>query len=661
MRYDDKLYGLPASIDTLGLYHNNTQTSTPPTTVEQLLEEARAGRGVAMSSTFRDLFWGLGAYGVNVYDPQSGDFTFSPGGMVNWLTILQQARDTPGVILDPDRQALRQLFTDGKVTYYAGEVSGYPFLLENMGNDLSLTPLPSGPNGAASPFVTTNAFLLNSVSTAEQADLALAFARFATNAEQQAILMRDGLLVPANNLTRVSPGLYPVAAAFEAQARTAVPYVNDPAIQQMFSLASDTFSRVVEGLARPAEAVATLTGEIQHIPGQNLLDTSEDICFNSGTLTVTSIDGERSQVILQALADGFVDVCPNAVVQIRELSPLELARSYDSPEGQRWVGDVLYFPHGNLRTAVSAGLIADITQQVDQNIIQALRPTAVNALRIDGRQYGIPIDVDVQALYYNRSLVRDAAGTLDDLRTQATAGIPVVLDGTFQRGYWGVGAFGGHLFDEDDRFSLESDALIDWLNWLVMSRDDFGIRVDVDENLQRSEFVDGKSAYYIGAAREVEELRQDIGIDNLDVTIFPEGPRGPGRPFVWTSGLAMADGIPTERQDLALRFMEYAVSPNAQTKLMRDHALVPANAGVDTADRPLINMFVTQAQDAEPLYDRAGQIVLQTLLENLFEQVLTGNESPEQAVADLYNDLPELLGNTPNSCCPRLYSRQPMS
>jgi hypothetical protein len=49
---------------------------------------------------------------------------------------------------------------------------------------------------------------------------------------------------------------------------------------------------------------------------------------------------------------------------------------------------------------------------------------------------------------YNRDLVADPAVTLDDLRSQALAGVPVTLDSTFDRAYWGIGAFGGQLADE---------------------------------------------------------------------------------------------------------------------------------------------------------------------------------------------------------------------
>ena len=72
--------------------------------------------------------------------------------------------------------------------------------------------------------------------------------------------------------------------------------------------------------------------------------------------------------------------------------------------------------------------------------------------------------------------MRDAAGTLADLRAQAQAGVPIMVDGTFEWAFWGLGAFGGRLYGDSGQFALAPQAMIDWLAWLQESQQSFGIR-----------------------------------------------------------------------------------------------------------------------------------------------------------------------------------------
>ncbi|MCB0022544.1 MAG: extracellular solute-binding protein, partial [Caldilinea sp.] len=94
MRYTGDIYGLPMELDTLVLYYNRSLVERVPVTVDQLLQEASGGQRVLMNSQFNDALWSARAFGVNLFDAE-GNPQDATAGIANWLTWMEQVRDTP--------------------------------------------------------------------------------------------------------------------------------------------------------------------------------------------------------------------------------------------------------------------------------------------------------------------------------------------------------------------------------------------------------------------------------------------------------------------------------------------------------------------------------------------------------------------------------------
>jgi arabinogalactan oligomer/maltooligosaccharide transport system substrate-binding protein len=287
LRYEGALYGLPFDLNTQVLYYNTELAPTPAATLEQLAADARSGKVVLLNSRFRDALWGFRAFGAPLIDAQSSALTFNQGGFVNWLTWLQQARETPGFVLDPDQAMLRQAFLDGRGAYYVGRASDLAEINAAMGDRMGVAPLPAGPNGGAGPLLSTNGFMVNAMSSATQAELAIELARFVTNAEQQSVLMRETLLVPANITTRISPGLFPAVAAIGAQARTAIALPNSADAVAVLTTIASAFDGVGEGLTRPTDAALALNNQLAGLVPGATQSQATAICPAPGSLTVS--------------------------------------------------------------------------------------------------------------------------------------------------------------------------------------------------------------------------------------------------------------------------------------------------------------------------------------------------------------------------------------
>lgn len=272
MRYRDGSYGLPMALDTMILYYDRRQVEQPPATLDELLAAATNGQLVEISTTFFDAFWGVQAFGGQLFN-SGQQVSLDQRGFAEWLTWLETARAAPGMILEANRAALLERFVAGGVAYYVGQTGDYDTILAGRTADpaadkqaavaqIGVAPLPQGPNGSAGPFLQTQGLLFSKASSANQRTLALALAQFMTNAEQQTTLMRTVGIIPANRRVQVNVTLEPVIATFLAQVRTAAPLPNHPALDTVFRVGDNAYSQVLEGEVDPMTAANEITTAI---------------------------------------------------------------------------------------------------------------------------------------------------------------------------------------------------------------------------------------------------------------------------------------------------------------------------------------------------------------------------------------------------------------
>lgn len=634
LRHNNQLYGLPMAVDTQVLYFNRSLVERAATTVDQLLQEASAGQRVLMNSQFIDAVWSARTFGVNLFDVE-GNPQDATGGIANWLTWMEQVRDTPGFITDDNTPALRDRFLQGDIPYYIGHSNELNLLGESFGANLGVAQLPSGAAGSAGPLLTTSALLINAMSSANQIDLSLDLARFISSSDQQAAMMREANVVPANTRTRISEGLYPRIATVTAQARTAIPYFNDAHIQDAFSVLAAAYNRTMAGMSSATEAAlaaqVTLIDEFG-FPASQVAATS---CLDSGELVVLAPASDTLLSILRTLLDGFADICPGIQVTLQsaDLSdPQTLSRANMARSG----ADLIFLSHGDLRTLVEARSVTPLTELIDSTLVQQMRPIAVNAMRVDNELYGAPILVDLQTLYCNRALIDDSAGTLADLRAQAQGGVPVLLDGAFEYGFWGVGAHGGRLFGDDGQFTLSPTALTEWLTWLQDSQQNFGIRTTAARSEAVQAFLDGRSAYYVASSVRFNELLSQIGSEALSVALMAEGPAGPGRPLASVGALAVTTGLGEKQAALASRLLTYAAGVQAQSGLLLAHRLLPANSSVLLDHYPDVTRMAEQLQSAALLQSRPWLETVFALGDAAYRSVLVDGVAPADAVNQMY-------------------------
>lgn len=640
----DSLYGVPVTVDTTVLYYDRRYVEQPATTLDALLAAAKGGQFVEMSTTFVDAFWGVPAFGGQLFDAEQR-VILDRGGFANWLAWLKDARETPGMILDSNRAALLQRFITDGVAYYVGSTAEYGTILAGRTalttTSATLTPaeqigvalLPTGPNSSASPFLETQGLLFSTVSSPNQRDLALVLAQFITNAEQQTSLMRSAGIIPANRRVRLNPSLEPVVTTFVAQARTAVPLPNGTPLASIVRFGNDAYTQVLEGVADPATAAANATVAMNEANGFTAILSSKMACEASGTLylgvALTGPIVERLQTMVADLRRS----CPTMLVNIAPVTLDEAAARLRAPLAADGRLDFVLAPQSWLLPLAEQGVLADLTTQVDIATLQRYRPIAVAALRAQNQLYGLPLAMQIDALYVNRALVTEPAQTLDELRTQALTGVPITLDTDFLHGYWGFTAFGGQLFDSNEQLQLNAGPFADWLAWLKAARDSAGITIAPDHAAAEQRFLAGQSAYLVADPAFLHKAQEQLGADQIGVTLLPAGPGGEGQPLLSSSGFLFSRRLSAPTLTLALAFTNYVTSVENQATLLTDAGLLPTNAGVESSADATLRTFLEQAERAQPMPNVLPLPVVLELAGTAYTAVLAENVDPVQAVA----------------------------
>ncbi|MEM9216864.1 MAG: extracellular solute-binding protein [Cyanobacteria bacterium P01_F01_bin.150] len=223
VRYQNQTYGLPLFLSTQVLCYNKQKIEALPNTLDELIQQARQGYSVGLMSGFVETYWGVGSFGGTSVDTQNNVNAAQWKAWREWMRWLQSAQNEPNLILSDDPSALQQAFLNGQLAYFGCRSDSIPDFSRLLGKEtLGVTLLPGTPNQPASPVMETGVIAFSNASSDQQHRLALRFAQFLTNAEQQKRVAAAIPYIPSNKQVVIDPQLFPIRAALLEQSEDAL-------------------------------------------------------------------------------------------------------------------------------------------------------------------------------------------------------------------------------------------------------------------------------------------------------------------------------------------------------------------------------------------------------------------------------------------------------
>ncbi|HEX6290413.1 MAG TPA: extracellular solute-binding protein [Herpetosiphonaceae bacterium] len=271
-RFDDQLYGLPISFDTLALFYDRRQTDAPPTTFEQVLDLNASRRDQPAEQ--RPLSLGyylslettlpyLNVFGGALLDDQRQPAFASQSreATLRWLEWLKSLQANEQVIASPDFSAVDAVMQQGRVLSAIDWLRRRSNYAQVWGADsVGIAPLPGlTPEAAPKALVLSEALCINTVISAEQRAAAQDFLRYMVERSSQEILWSRGQVLPVHRQVAVDDAMQPVmAAAGEAQ-----PLMSDITAANLWRPLNDMLRSVMSNAATPGEAIATAGAALQ--------------------------------------------------------------------------------------------------------------------------------------------------------------------------------------------------------------------------------------------------------------------------------------------------------------------------------------------------------------------------------------------------------------
>lgn len=304
----------------------------------------------------------------------------------------------------------------------------------------------------------------------------------------------------------------------------------------------------------------------------------------------------------------------NVPVKIEEVAPPDQVGklTQDGPSGL--AADVVLIPHDNLGKAVSASLLLPNDIFAEQTKADNTEASIVGS-SFGGELYGYPRAAETYALYYNKSLVKEAPKSFDDVlafsktftdKAKNKYGIMWEV-GNMYFGYPFIATTGGYLFGKDgtdkDDIGLNNEGAIEGLKTYVKLKEALPIKSgDISADIKRSLFSSGDVAMDMTGPWELAAYKEALG-DKLGVAPVPTID---GKTAITFSGIKIF-GVNAYSQypNAAKLYAQFASTKDAQLLLNKLIGSIPTNNEAlkdpQITDDPYISAFAEQAKNSQPM------------------------------------------------------------
>lgn len=320
----------------------------------------------------------------------------------------------------------------------------------------------------------------------------------------------------------------------------------------------------------------------------------------------------------------------------------QAVKSADGPDA------VVGIPNDQLADYVNAGLTAEVPQELymDSDFSDA----AIQACYVDGKRYAAPLSVETTALFYNTDMISEVPATWEELVEEAAEAGGVQFDATsiyYDLGF--VRACGGYIFNYSDGaydttdIGLANKGAVEAYEFINALCNEYGLlTADVTADISRSNFQNGKCAYYIGGPWDID------GFTSAGTPFaISEMPTFHGQSFVTPVGTQVSFvSNSSDKQEQAWDFIGYLIE-NGALDMYEAGDRIPAKLSDQSLETIQSNeytqAFIAQSNNGEPLPTVSEMGQLWSIHTNNIRSMWSGELTAEQAAENMVTQLEEAV------------------
>jgi multiple sugar transport system substrate-binding protein len=396
-------------------------------------------------------------------------------------------------------------------------------------------------------------------------------------------------------------------------------------------------------------------------------------------LTYLTHWGPDTVALLEKAASAYSTQNPDVAVTVRAVpfgDLLTTIRSSGTGGGTSIAGIYdLWLPE-----LVRDGLVVTAPDAVSKEVTTAWPAGVVSAASVGGKVYGVPNEIDLYALNYNKALFKDAGiskppATWDEFKADAAK---LTDKAAGRQGFglinsWAAGVIhpfasllasdGGTLVADGKPALNTPQALETFKLYETMVKEGYSIPAmgTADANTTGpflDNFVSGKTGMIIMANWWESALKAGMGdkFNDIGTAPIPAGPSGNGAHSISYSWMTVVNASATSaEQDAAWKFLAWLNGPSsgkngasAMADILQSMGILPSRtsdiAAYKTAlSRPFLEGYVSTLADAHAFPVVLGGQEFSESLQQIIEQLEYGQLSAEDAQAKAQTDAESIL------------------
>lgn len=345
-----------------------------------------------------------------------------------------------------------------------------------------------------------------------------------------------------------------------------------------------------------------------------------------------------------------VEVIVEPVDQLNQDDKLAL----DGPAGKG--PDILAWPHDQLAVPILQGLLWQLPEeQIDLSLYA---DSSVQAMKVDGKLYGIPYAMETTALIYNKDIISRIPDSFDEfLKAVNELNKPAknqfgfmtkLTDFYYMYGF--ISGYGGYIFKQTESgynvndIGLANDGAIKAMKLIKSFRTSGlmpeGTTYDVMDGL----FTDGKLAVCLTGPWAFSNYKK-AGI-NYGIAPLPKLDNGEyPHTFVGVKGYYISAF--SENKEEALKFIKWLTSKENNLKQYQETAIIPVRK--DVVSLPEFKKdkdfrgFAIQAQRGVPMPNIPEMYQVWEPMNNALTFIADGQASPEEVMVAATEQIKESI------------------
>lgn len=312
--------------------------------------------------------------------------------------------------------------------------------------------------------------------------------------------------------------------------------------------------------------------------------------------------------------------------------------------------DLVILDNPDHASYAAMGIFADLTDRFD---VSNYYEGPVNSCMLDGKLYGVPFGSNDLVLFYNEDMLADAGcevpttwDELVDVAKKTTTGNTYGFahssllngEGTFNFLCW-VWSTGATSYEMDSDGGIKALTL---MQTLVDNGSFPKEAINWTQGDCMNQFVSGNLAMMINGTWQIPTMREEADI-NWNVAPIPQD-------AYQASGLGGENYavISGGNEEAAIKFLEYATSPDVCTYLMNAMGYISSDATIAETQfegDEVYQVFVDEMQYAQARGPLPEWPDISDAIALAFNEVITGENTPADAAAKAQATIDSIVGN----------------